>query len=97
MLILSTACSVQLGTKRNHKVVEEKLLGFVLVYKLSCTELHGSDSFDKCVSRFCVICDFDCELVRSHSTVDRRAYYHAIQNVFVVQIKFLIMDSTKKK
>ena len=37
-----------------YKVVEEKLLGFVLVYKLACTELHGSDSFVKCVSRFCV-------------------------------------------
>ena len=54
MLFLSTACSVQLGTKRNFKAVEEKLLGFVLVYKLACTELHGSDSFVKCVSRFCV-------------------------------------------
>ena len=53
-LFLFTACSVQLGTKRNYKVVEEKLLGFVLVYELACTELHGSDSFDKCVSRFCV-------------------------------------------
>ena len=36
------------------KVVEEKFGGFVLVYKLACTELHGSDSFVKCVSRFCV-------------------------------------------
>ena len=45
---------MQLGTKRNYKVVEEKLLGFVLVYKLACTELHGSDSFVKCVSHFCV-------------------------------------------
>ena len=52
MLFLFTACSVQLGTKRNYEVVEEKLLGFVLVYKLACTELHGSDSFVKCVSRF---------------------------------------------
>ena len=40
---------MQLGTKRNYKVVEEKLLGFVLVYKLACTELHGGDSFVKCV------------------------------------------------
>ena len=48
MLFLFTACSVQLGTKRNYKAVEEKLLGFVLVYKLACTELHGSDSFVKC-------------------------------------------------
>ena len=45
---------VQLGTKGHYKVVEEKLLGFVLVYKLACSELHGSDSFVKCVSRFCV-------------------------------------------
>ena len=52
MLFLFTACSVQLGTKRNYKVVEEKLLGFVLVYKLACTELSGRDSFVKCVSRF---------------------------------------------
>ena len=43
-----------LGTKRNYKAEEEKLLDFVLVYKLACTELHGSDSFVKCVSRFCV-------------------------------------------
>ena len=52
---------MQLGTKRNYKVVEEKLLGFVLVYKLACTELHGSDSFVKCVSCFFVKIDFDCE------------------------------------
>ena len=45
---------MQLGTKRNYKVVDEKLLGFVLVNELACTELHGSDSFIKCVSRFCV-------------------------------------------
>ena len=44
---------MQLGTKRNYKVVEEKLLGFVLVYKLACTELHGSDSFVKCVPCLC--------------------------------------------
>ena len=39
--------------KKLYKVVEEKLLGFVLVYKLACAELHGSaDSFVKCVSCF---------------------------------------------
>ena len=54
MLFLFIACSVQLGTKKNYNVVEEKLLGFVLVYKLAYTELHGGDSFVKCVSRFCV-------------------------------------------
>ena len=45
---------MQLGTKRDYKAVEEKLLGFVVVYKLACTELHGSDSLVKCVSGFCV-------------------------------------------
>ena len=44
LLSLFTACSVQLRKKRNCKVVEEKLLGFVLVYKWACTELHGSDN-----------------------------------------------------
>ena len=33
LLSLFTAYSMQLGTKRNYKVVEEKLLDFVLVYK----------------------------------------------------------------
>ena len=41
------------------KAVKEKLLGFFLVYKLACTELHGSDSFvyPVFVSKFY----FDCE------------------------------------
>ena len=75
---------MQLVTKRNYKVVDEKLLGVVLVYKLAYTESHGGDSFVKCVSRFCVkirLCESN---IRQHSTVDRRAYYNAIQNVFVV-------------
>ena len=87
---------MQLGTKRNYKVAEEKLLGFVLAYKLACTELHGSDSFVKCVSRFCVkirLCESN---IRQHSTVDRRAHYNAIQNVVAVYFRFLITDSTKK-
>ena len=36
---------VQLGTTRNYIEVEEKFLGFVLVYALACTEWHGSGSF----------------------------------------------------
>ena len=68
------------GTTGNCKGVKEKLLSFVLVYKLACTEWLGSDSFVKCVSRFCV----KIRLIRQHSTVDRRAYYNATQNVFVV-------------
>ena len=50
-----TASSVPLGTKRNYKAVEEKLLAFVLVNKLNYTEWHGSDSFVERVFRFCVI------------------------------------------
>ena len=38
---------VQLGTTRNYRAKEEKFLGFVLVYELACTELHGSGSFVK--------------------------------------------------
>ena len=71
---------MQLGTKRNYKVVEETFLGFVLVYELACSELHGSDSFVKCVSRF--FCHSSTLIV--NSTVDRRAPHNAIQNVFVV-------------
>ena len=74
---------MQLGTKRNYKVVEEKLLGFVLVYKLlvpSCTEATVLlNVYSVFVSKF----DFDCESnIRQHSTVDQRAYYNAIQNAF---------------
>ena len=42
-----SASLVQLGTTRNYIAVEEKFLGFVLVYELACTELHGSGSFVK--------------------------------------------------
>ena len=60
-LFVFSACSVQRGTKRNYKVVEEKLLGFVLVYKLACTELHQAtillNVYPVFVSKF----DFDCE------------------------------------
>ena len=52
---------------------------------------------------FCVVlrdlgffCDSVLKVTTQLSTVDRRAYYNAIQNVFVVKIKFLITDSTKK-
>ena len=62
LLSLFTACSLKLGTKRNYKVVEEKLLGFVLVYKYklvpSCTEATVLlNVYPVFVSKF----DFDCE------------------------------------
>ena len=76
-------CSVPLGTKRNYKVVEEKLLDFVwYINKLvpsgtEATVLLNVYPVLKFVSKF----DFN---IRQHSTVDRRAYYNATQNVFVV-------------
>ena len=52
---------MQLGSKRNYKVVEEKLLSFVLVYKLACTELHGSEVLLNVYPVFVSKFDFDCE------------------------------------
>ena len=57
-----SASLVQLGTTRNYIAVEEKLLGFVLVYELACTELCGSGIFVKRVDPFCVINRHDCVL-----------------------------------
>ena len=50
-----SASLVQLGTTRNDIAVEEKFLGFVLVYELACTELHESGSFVKRGDPFCAI------------------------------------------
>ena len=64
--------------------MEEKLLGFVLVYKLACTELHESDSFIECVSRFCVkirICESN---IRQHSTVDRKERITTLSKMFLL-------------
>ena len=54
------ASLVQLGTTRNFIALVEKFLGFVLVYELACTELHGSGSFVKRVDPFCAINRHDC-------------------------------------
>ena len=55
-----SASLVQLVTTRSYMAVEEKLLGFVLVYELAYTELHGSGSF---VKRVDPVCDtIDCVL-----------------------------------
>ena len=48
-----TVSFVHIGTTGNCKIVKEKLLGFVMVYKLACTEVHGSDSCVKRLDRFC--------------------------------------------
>ena len=56
-----TVSFVHIGTTGNCKEVKEKLLGFVLVYKLACTELYGSDSFVNVYPVFVSKFDFDCE------------------------------------
>ena len=76
---------MQLDTKRNYKVVKEKILGFFwYINKLvpSCTEVTVLlNVYPVSVSKF----DFDCESnIGQHSTVDRRAYYNATQNFYVV-------------
>lgn len=53
---------MQLGAKRKYIAVEEKFLGFVLVYELACTELHGSGSFVKRADPFCAINRHSCVL-----------------------------------
>ena len=50
-----SASLVQLATTRNYIAVEEKFLGFDLVYELACTELHGSGSLVKRVDPFSAI------------------------------------------
>ena len=63
---------MQLGTTRNYIAIEEKLLGFVLVYESACTELHGRCSFVKRIDPFCVInrhervLQLDCHSVCPH-------------------------------
>ena len=47
-----SASLVQLGTTRNYIAVDEKFLGFVLIYELACTELHGSGSSVKRIDPF---------------------------------------------
>ena len=57
-----SASLVQLDTTRNYIAVEEKFLGFVFVYELPCTELHGSGCFVKRIDPFCAINRHDCVL-----------------------------------
>ena len=81
LCLLHVPCySVQ---KRNYNVVEKKILGFVLVYKLACTELHGSDSFVKCVSR-CQNSTLIVNLTFDNIRLLIQERLTTIQNVFVV-------------
>ena len=66
-----SASLMQLGTTRKYIAVEEKFLGFVLVYELSCTALHGSGSFVERIDPFSAINRHDLTAIRSAHTVNR--------------------------
>ena len=83
-----SASLVQLGTTRNDIAVEEKFLGFVLVYELACTELHGSGSFVKRVDPFCAINRHDCVLqLGCHSVCPHCKHLDTFEFLCMVQVK----------
>ena len=83
-----SASLVQLGTTRNYIAVEEKFLGFVLVYELACTELHGSGSFVKRVDPFCAINRHDCVLrLGCHSVCPHCKHLDTFEFLSMVQVK----------
>ena len=79
---------VQLGATRNYIAVEEKFLGFVLVYELACTELHGSSSFVKRGDPFCAINRHDCVLqLGCHSVCPHCKHLDTFEFLCMVQVK----------
>ena len=83
-----SASLVQLGTTRNYIAVEEKFLGFVLVYELACTELHGSGSFVKRVDPFCALNRHDCVLqLGCHSVCPHCKHLDTFEFLCMVQVK----------
>ena len=83
-----SASLVQLGTTRNDIAVEEKFLGFVLVYELACTQLHGSGSFVKRVDPFCAINRHDCLLrLGCHSVCPHCKHLDTFEFLCMVQVK----------
>ena len=85
-----SASLVQLGTTRNYIALEEKLLGFVLVYELACTELCGSGIFVKRVDPFCVINRHDCVLRQQlgyHSVCPHCKHLDIFEFLCMVQVK----------
>ena len=65
-----SASLMQLSTTRYYIAVEEKFLGFVLIDKLACTELHGSGSFVKHIDPFCATNRHDLTAIRSAHTAN---------------------------
>ena len=82
-----SASLVQLGTTRNYIAVKEQFLGFVLVYELACTELHGSSSFVKCVDPFCAINQQDCVLQLGCHSVANTKHLDTFEFLCMVQVK----------
>ena len=83
-----SASLVQLGTTRNYIAVEEKFLGFVLVYELACTELHGSSCFVKRIDPFCAINRHDCVLqLGCHSVCPHCKHLDTFEFLCMVQVK----------
>ena len=81
---------VQCKSTRNYVAVEEKFLGFVLVYELARTELHGSGSFVKRVDPFCVINGHDCVLRQQlgcHSVCPHCKHLDTFEFLCMVQVK----------
>ena len=92
-----SASLVQLGTTRNYIAVEEKFLGFVLVYELVCTELHGSGSFVKRVDPFCAINRHDCVLrLGCHSVCPHCKHLDTFEFLCMVQVKRNIVLHNRK-
>ena len=82
------ASLVQLGITRNYIAVEEKFLGFVLVYELACAEFHGSGSFVRRIDPFCAINRQDCVLQLGCSSVCPHCkYLDTFEFLCVVQVK----------
>ena len=89
---------MQLGTTRNYIAVEEKFLGFVLVYELACTELHGSGSFVKRVDPFCAINRHDCVLqLGCHSVCPHCKHLDTLEFLCMVQVNRNIYSTTQQK
>ena len=92
-----SASLMQLGTTRNYIAVEEKFLGFVLVYELACTELHGSGSFVKRVDPFCAINRHDCVLqLGCHLVRPHCKYLDSFEFLCLVQVKGNIVLHNRK-
>ena len=92
-----SASLVQLGTTRNYIAVEEKFLGFVLVYELACTELNGNGSFVKRIEPFCAINRHVGVLqLGCHSVCPRCKHLDTFEFLCVVRVKRIIALHNRK-